>query len=110
MRTDHRTSHPDHPDDPDFNDPALEEAIRLTAYFLWENDGRPEGRAEEYWRRAREKHLSERTYDRWLEENAPASDNQESPAGDEIPDRLRKPIEPEPASIQFGTRGLAGRS
>ena len=46
----------------------FEETVRLTAYFLWEQDGRPEGRAEEYWRRAYEKHRSERTYDRWLDE------------------------------------------
>ena len=50
-------------DDPDFY-----EAVRLTAYFLWEQDGRPEGRAEDYWRRAWEKHRSERQYDGWLNE------------------------------------------
>lgn len=44
------------------------ETVRLTAYFLWEQDGRPEGQAEEYWRRALEKHRSERKYDRWLDE------------------------------------------
>jgi hypothetical protein len=49
-------------------DPAFLEAIRRTAYFLWEQDGRPDGRAEEYWRRAFEKHRSERKYDRWLDE------------------------------------------
>jgi hypothetical protein len=46
----------------------LEQAVRLTAYFLWEQDGRPEGRAEEYWRRALERHRNERTYDSWLDE------------------------------------------
>jgi hypothetical protein len=50
------------------NDPAFIETVRLTAYFLWEQDGRPEGRAEEYWRRAWEKHRAERQYDRWLGE------------------------------------------
>lgn len=47
---------------------AFDEAVRLTAYFLWEQDGRPEGRAEHYWHRAREKHRSERRYDGWLSE------------------------------------------
>jgi hypothetical protein len=26
-----------------------EEAIRLRAYFLWEREGRPEGRAQDHW-------------------------------------------------------------
>ncbi len=51
------------------DDPELYEAVRLTAYFLWEQDGRPEGRAEEYWRRAWEKHRAERMFDKWLDED-----------------------------------------
>jgi hypothetical protein len=31
----------------------LETRIRQRAYSLWEEDGRPNGRAEEYWERAR---------------------------------------------------------
>ena len=31
----------------------LETRIRQRAYSLWEEDGRPDGRAEEYWERAR---------------------------------------------------------
>ena len=30
-----------------------EQRIRERAYQLWDQDGRPEGRAEEYWHRAR---------------------------------------------------------
>jgi hypothetical protein len=30
----------------------LHERIRRRAYALWEQDGRPEGRADEYWLRA----------------------------------------------------------
>jgi Protein of unknown function (DUF2934) len=29
-----------------------EKAIRERAYFLWESEGRPEGRALDHWRRA----------------------------------------------------------
>ncbi|NOG69047.1 DUF2934 domain-containing protein [Roseicella sp. DB1501] len=31
----------------------LERRIRERAYALWEEDGRPDGRADEYWERAR---------------------------------------------------------
>jgi len=30
-----------------------EDRIRERAYALWEEDGRPEGRSEDYWNRAR---------------------------------------------------------
>ena len=36
------------------NDPARENRIRERAYHLWEADGRPEGRENEFWERARE--------------------------------------------------------
>ncbi|MGN6683685.1 MAG: DUF2934 domain-containing protein [Devosia sp.] len=44
-------------------DPAFEQAVRETAYFLWEQDGRPEGREQEYWFRALERSLRERGAD-----------------------------------------------
>jgi hypothetical protein len=53
---------------------AFEEAVRLTAYFLWEQDGRPHGRDQEYWRRALEKHRNEHRYNRWLDESPPGGD------------------------------------
>lgn len=59
----------------DREDKDFQEAVRLTAYFLWEQDGRPEGRQDEYWRRALEKHLNARTYDRWLGEGIRDDDN-----------------------------------
>jgi hypothetical protein len=37
---------------PDANQ-DLETRIRERAYALWEKDGRPEGRADEYWEQAR---------------------------------------------------------
>jgi Protein of unknown function (DUF2934) len=35
-------------------DTEREERIRQKAYQLWEEDGSPDGRADEYWHRARE--------------------------------------------------------
>ena len=49
----------------------LAEAVRSTAYFLWEQDGRPEGRSFEYWVKAKEMHLRQMAYDRWLAEGTP---------------------------------------
>jgi hypothetical protein len=34
-------------------DRDLERRIRERAYLLWEAEGRPDGRADEYWHRAR---------------------------------------------------------
>ena len=50
---------------------ALAEMVRNTAYFLWEQDGRPEGRSFDYWLRAKEMHLRQLAYDKWLAEGAP---------------------------------------
>lgn len=52
-------------DDP--GDAHFLEAVRRTAYFLWEQDGRPDGRHEHYWQQAFEQHRRQRDYDRWLE-------------------------------------------
>ncbi len=41
-------------DSPFDDSPAQEARIRARAYHLWEQDGRPHGRAEEFWERARE--------------------------------------------------------
>ena len=51
--------------------PSLEQGVREHAYLLWERDGRPEGRAEEYWYRAHEHHLRERAYILWEQEGRP---------------------------------------
>ena len=37
----------------------LKRYIRLRAYLLWEVEGRQDGRADEYWHRARERVQSE---------------------------------------------------
>jgi len=41
-------------DNPLDDSPAREARVRERAYLLWEADGRPEGRADEFWERARE--------------------------------------------------------
>jgi hypothetical protein len=48
-----------------------EEEVRLTAYFLWEQDGYPEGKAQEYWYRAWAHHRRKRACDEDLQNNAP---------------------------------------
>ena len=50
---------------------GLEQAVRERAYALWEQEGRPEGRAEEYWHRALDQHLRERAYVLWRQEGSP---------------------------------------
>jgi hypothetical protein len=47
------------------------ERIRQTAYFLWEQDGRPDGNAFDYWLRAKDMLLRELAYDKWLAEGTP---------------------------------------
>jgi hypothetical protein len=37
----------------------LEQRIRERAYLLWEMEGKPDGRADEYWHRARERVTAE---------------------------------------------------
>jgi hypothetical protein len=50
---------------------GLEQAVRERAYLLWEKEGRPEGRAEEFWYRALDQHLRERAYVLWQQEGSP---------------------------------------
>ncbi len=50
---------------------GLEQAVRERAYLLWEQEGRPEGQAEEYWHRALDQHLRERAYVLWQQEGSP---------------------------------------
>ena len=57
-----------------WSDPAFELAVRETAYFLWEQDGKPEGRENDYWFRALERQLRERNADRDLR-NGPSRDS-----------------------------------
>lgn len=49
---------------------ALEQEVREHAYFLWERDGRPEGRDEHYWNQALEDHHQKRAYVLWEQEGS----------------------------------------
>jgi Protein of unknown function (DUF2934) len=48
------------------------DAVRDTAYFLWEQAGRPEGRASEFWLAAIEQHRRNKAYQRWFDEGQQA--------------------------------------
>jgi Protein of unknown function (DUF2934) len=50
---------------------GLEQSVRERAYDLWEQDGRPDGRAELHWHRALDQHLSQRAYALWQREGCP---------------------------------------
>jgi hypothetical protein len=53
-------------------DPKIdEEAVRRTAFFLWEQDGRPPDRELYYWEKALQQHIRQLAYDKWLAEGAP---------------------------------------
>ena len=50
-----------------WGDPDFEQEVRDTAYFAWEQDGRPDGREQEYWFRALEQCLRRRNADSELQ-------------------------------------------
>jgi Protein of unknown function (DUF2934) len=50
---------------------SLEEEVRTHAYFLWEQEGRPLGRADEHWQRAQTEHFRRRAYALWQQEGSP---------------------------------------
>jgi len=58
-----------HHDDPQ-NLEGFQEAVRDTAYFLWEEAGRPEGRSDEFWYKALEIHYRSRAYGIWMRQMA----------------------------------------
>jgi DUF2934 family protein len=69
---------------------SLDQIVRDRAYSLWEQEGRPDGRADEHWQRAQEQHLQERAYTLWEQEGRPERRT------DEHLDRTRKFEELEP--------------
>jgi hypothetical protein len=50
---------------------SLDQIVRHRAHLLWEQEGRPDGQADEHWRRAQEQHLHERAYVLWEQEGRP---------------------------------------
>jgi hypothetical protein len=50
---------------------GLMQSVRERAYSLWEQDGGPEGRADEYWHRALDEHLRDRAYVLWQQAGSP---------------------------------------
>jgi hypothetical protein len=44
-----------------------EETVRLTAYFLWEQEGRPDSDPQDFWQRALELHRRAKAYGTELE-------------------------------------------
>ena len=50
---------------------SLDQIVRDRAYFLWEQEGCPEGRADEFWHRAHDQHLREGAYMLWQQESCP---------------------------------------
>jgi hypothetical protein len=89
-------------DDP-WIDKDFESQVRDTAYFLWENDGRPHGREKEYWFAALDKCLRQREADNLLRKSprdgsVQADDNIDDlgrPLNDPTGDRLDQPTSPE---------------
>jgi hypothetical protein len=50
---------------------GLDQFVRDHAYFLWEQAGRPEGRADDFWRQAQHQRFCERAYALWEREGRP---------------------------------------
>lgn len=50
---------------------GLEQLVRERAYGLWEQEGRPDGSADEFWHRALDEHLRGRAYVLWQQEGSP---------------------------------------
>src|SRR3954469_20397349 len=50
---------------------GLDQHVRERAYALWQQDGCPEGHADEYWHGARDQHFRDRAYALWQQEGCP---------------------------------------
>ncbi|MEO7206876.1 MAG: DUF2934 domain-containing protein [Steroidobacteraceae bacterium] len=51
---------------------GLDQFVRDRAYFLWEQAGRPDGAAEEFWHKAQHQRWCERAYALWWREGCQA--------------------------------------
>ena len=50
---------------------GLDQVVRELAYSLWEQAGRPEGRADDFWRQAQHQRFCSRAYALWEREGRP---------------------------------------
>jgi hypothetical protein len=53
--------------------PGLDQVVRERAYLLWEQAGRPDDRADEFWHQAQHERFCERAYALWEREGCPES-------------------------------------
>ena len=49
---------------------GLEDALRERAYFLWENNGRPDGEADRFWKLAHDETTAERSHVLWEQDGS----------------------------------------
>ena len=50
---------------------GLDQVVRERAYLLWEQAGRPDGRADDFWHQAQHQRFCERAYALWEREGRP---------------------------------------
>src|SRR5580704_3098698 len=50
---------------------GLDQVVRERAYLLWEQAGRPDGRADDFWHQAQYQRFCERAYALWEREGCP---------------------------------------
>jgi hypothetical protein len=74
---------------------TLENLIRQRAHHLWESEGRPDGRAEEHWEKARELVAIEQNQMRATKPNPQRADVRRDP-------RTGEPVEPLEAVLNQG--------
>jgi hypothetical protein len=67
-----------------WTDQDFEAAVRDTAYFFWENDGRPQGREKQYWFAALEKCLRQREADGMLTRGPTGTGRQAGDTTDDV--------------------------
>ena len=50
---------------------GLDQVVRERAYLLWEQPGRPDGRADDFWHQAQHERFCERAHALWEREGCP---------------------------------------
>ena len=56
---------------------GLDQVVRERAYLLWEQAGRPDDRADDFWHQAQRQRFSERAYALWEREGCPEGKSDE---------------------------------